>query len=62
MLQASLTIDVQNVPELIAELRREMAAILRAEAQDEPSRYVRERLESIAATFECGQMETGDGG
>jgi len=42
------------VPETVADLRLELAAILRRVADDEPP-AVAERLRAIAAAFEAGQ-------
>lgn len=52
--ELSMTLDIKNIPEVIAELRREMAEILREAADVEASIYVRGRLHEIAAAFEVG--------
>lgn len=51
-LQATLRLD--DMPEVLAALRYELAAILRHVANDEPP-PVAERLRAIAAAFEAGQ-------
>lgn len=49
-----ITIDVLNMPELIAAVRREMATILREEADAESDPRIARRLRALAAAFECG--------
>lgn len=54
----TVTIDVRYVPELIWGLRKEMASIIRQEAEAESDIRVQRRLHVIAAVFETGQRET----
>lgn len=56
MASSHITIDVRGMPELMAELRAELACLLREVAEDEAPR-VAERIRSVAAIFECGQSE-----
>lgn len=57
MAASRLIIDVRNVPELIAELRLELARMLRETADSEASTYVADRLRAIAAAYESGQKQ-----
>lgn len=50
------TLSVSGMPEVIAHLRREMARVLRDEAQGEPA-IVRAFAERVAAIFETGLGE-----
>jgi len=52
---AKLTLDVKNMPEVVWACRRELAKILRAEAEAEVSNAVASKLRSIADRFEAGQ-------
>ena len=56
VLHASLTIRLEDMPEVLSDLRREMARILREVADDEEAR-VADRLRAIATAFEIGQSE-----
>lgn len=47
-------LSIEDLPEVIAELRLAMANILREEADAEPSGYVAAKLRTIAAGFEAG--------
>ena len=49
-----LTLDVRGVPELIADLGKELADTLREAAQDEPP-TIAARLRALAAGYEAGQ-------
>ena len=53
---ASFTLHVADMPEVQADLRLEMARILRDVADDEEAR-VADRLRAIATAFEIGQSE-----
>jgi hypothetical protein len=48
-----VTLDILNLPELIATLRCEMAARLRSLADGEPE-FVRRKFNDAAALFEIG--------
>ena len=50
----TVTIDVLNIPEMIAAVRHEMASILRDEADAEADPRLARRLRALAAAFECG--------
>lgn len=52
-LEANIVVDVMKAPELIAGLRKEMADMLREEADGEPQ-IVKRKLEALAAAFEVG--------
>lgn len=56
MASSHVTIEIAGMPRLIAELRAEMARLLRDAADDEDNR-VAARLHRIADAFECGQSE-----
>lgn len=49
-----LTFDVRNMPEVLWEMRRQLAQILRDEAEGEDPRVAR-KLREIAALFEVGR-------
>lgn len=51
-------LSVEKMPEVIFALRKEMACILRAEADGEPE-IVAAKLRALAAAFECGQCRDG---
>ena len=53
----TVTIDVRHVPELVWDLRREMALMLREEADAEDDPRVQRRLRTIATAFEAGQRK-----
>ncbi len=55
-LHATFTLRIADMPEIQADLRREMARILRDVADDEEAR-VADRLRAIATAFEIGQSE-----
>ena len=61
MAMASLVISVRDMPLVLADLRRELASILRETAETEASPHMRRRLQAIAAAFESGQREWTDG-
>ena len=50
----TLTVDVRNMPDLIFEVRKEMAKVLRDEAETEADPRIGRRLREIAARFEAG--------
>ena len=50
----TVTIDVLNIPEMIAAVRHEMATILREEADAEADPRIARRLRALADAFECG--------
>lgn len=50
-----LSLDVRGIPELVWECRREMAQVLRQEAESEAHPLLNRRLEEIARRFEAGQ-------
>lgn len=52
---ASLAMDVRGIPELVSALRREMADMLREQAEAEASPHTAARLRALAAAFEAGQ-------
>jgi len=52
-------VSLTDLPEVIWGLRKELASILRTEADKETSGYVRQRLHEIASAFEAGQAVTG---
>lgn len=52
---ANLTIDVKGMPEVVWAARRELAKLLRAEAEAETSNAVAAKLRVIADRFEAGQ-------
>lgn len=53
---AQVVLRVEGMPELMANLRHQMAEILRDEAEGEPE-FVRVRLLHAAAVFETGIEE-----
>lgn len=55
-LTAHLTLDISSMPELIWSLRRELADLIRAEAEGEPA-FVAARLLRIADMFEAGMSD-----
>lgn len=59
--QTVIEIDVRGVPELISDVRAEMAKILRDEADADADPRISRRLISIADAFECGQVRSTDG-
>lgn len=60
MAVARISLDLLNCPRLIADLRREMANLLRREADGEPE-FVRRKLFRCAEAFESGITEDPDG-
>lgn len=54
MAPMTMTFSVRDIPEVLAELRREIASILLAEAEGEGDPRVARRLATIAAAFEAG--------
>lgn len=52
---ANLTIDVTGMPDVIWAVRRELAKLLREEAEAEISNTVAAKLREIADRFEAGQ-------
>ena len=54
-LDSRIVVDVRHVPDLVWDLRREMASILREQADVEMYPHVADRLRRIANTFETGQ-------
>lgn len=58
-MKGSITIDMRHMPEILWVLRRELARILRDEAETEASGYVRGRLLAVAAQFEAGAVSDG---
>lgn len=59
---AKATISVRDMPEVIADLRREMATLLRREASSQEDNVVgwavRNSLRAVADAFEAGLAET----
>lgn len=55
-----LVLSLKDLPEVMADMRREMASILREVADDEGVGYTRARLRECAAAFECGQRVGDD--
>ena len=55
MATAVIEIDVRNIPELVADVRLEMASVLREEADAEGDPRIARRLIDIATAFEVGQ-------
>jgi hypothetical protein len=53
MASLNMTINVENMPEVISRIRLEMAKMLRSEAEGEP-RIVAKKLLELAALFEVG--------
>lgn len=51
--ELTVVVDVKNVPEIVFELRREMAKILRDEAEGEHP-LVAKKLREVADVFEVG--------
>lgn len=47
-----LTLDVRNLPEVIFEIRKQMADVLRAEAESTDDISLARKLHEIAADFE----------
>lgn len=54
-MNAYLTLDIKNIPELIFEVRREMARVLREEADTEADPRMARRLRELSDRFEAGQ-------
>jgi hypothetical protein len=54
MAKADLSIDVRGIPEVIWSVRREMANLLREQADVEISPAVARRLRELADAFESG--------
>lgn len=50
-----IEISIRDMPEALADMRRELANVLRSTAAAEHVPIVRRRLEQVAAAFECGQ-------
>lgn len=59
-LVARLELDVRGIPELIQDVRRECAQVLRDDAAEEANQAVARRLREVAAAFEAGQSRGGD--
>lgn len=58
-----IEVSLAGLPDVLWALRREMAQVLREQAEDEVSGYVKGRLQEIAAAFEVGgRGEDGLGG
>ena len=58
MASTRMEIDVRRVPEVLFEMRRSLADMVREVAQDEEP-AVAARLREIAALFEVGQTNEG---
>lgn len=54
MAASSFTISITDMPEAIWALRREMARLLRIQAETDVSLLVAQRLRDIADAFEAG--------
>ena len=52
---AQLSVDFSKLPDVIWMVRRELANLLRKEAETEASPLVAKRLRELAARFETGQ-------
>lgn len=57
-----IVVDVRGIPELVADVRLEMASVLREAAEAEADPRLAWRLVAIAAAFECGQRSEGSNG
>ena len=57
MATSIITVDIKNMPEVIWAVRREMAKILREEADDEMHRYFARKLRSLANRFEAANVD-----
>lgn len=53
-----MQVDVRNLPDVIFEIRREMAKVLHEEAGAEANPVVARRLREVAAGFEAGVSAT----
>lgn len=54
-IEATIVVDLRNVPEIVWGLRREMAMILRDEAEADADPRIARRLRALADGFEAGQ-------
>ena len=59
MAAVTFSLDVLNIPELIWDVRKEMADLLREEARSEGDPRIALRLEEIANVFEAGVADVG---
>ncbi len=50
---ATIKLSIEDMPKVLAGIRREIANMLRAEAEGEPE-FVASKLREIAARFESG--------
>lgn len=55
-LKAAVRLSVRDVPEVLAEMRHEMANLLREFSKDERHLHTRAVLTEAAAMFEAGQV------
>jgi len=56
VVQASVTVNLSDMPRTLALLRKELADILRAQGEGEPA-FIRRKLDRCAAVFETGIRE-----
>lgn len=61
MAASRFVMDVRGIPELVWQCRRELADLLRGEAEAESDPRVARRLRAVAALFEAGQARGLDG-
>lgn len=54
-IEATIVVDLRHVPEIVWGLRREVATILRDEAEADADPRIAARLRQIADGFEAGQ-------
>jgi hypothetical protein len=52
-----VTINVEKMPDVIWQLRKEMATMLRREAESEADPRVSRKLERVAMAFEAGVID-----
>jgi hypothetical protein len=54
-MDAKLTVDVRGIPELVWSCRKELANVVRQEAEGESHPLLKRKLEEIARRYEAGQ-------